>query len=293
MIRDAREDDLTRLKDCLPATLEMDFDPGPVLEEKLFGPGYGGPARCRVAFEEDSIRGVAVSCGSAIRLIAVEPDYCRRGIGSALLDDAIHAMSQTSQRITVGAAPGNYMVPGIPRDRDEAIGFFRKRGFEVVTRTTDMVADIRDAVRPDPVPDIEVERVESFDETLEQFLETGFGKSIAWEIGHGLLSGRCVVRVATSETSLLGFTACEINNAGLGTFGPQGVTPPARGKGIGALLLRHSLADLREMGYMEARIPWVSSSEYYEKACGARVTGEYVVMRRAARSLGGTAAMNR
>lgn len=279
LIRDAREDDLPRLKECVPAALELDFDPGPVLEEKLFGPGYGGPARCRVALEDDSIRGVAVSCGSAVRLIAVEKDYRRRGIGSALLDDAIR-QTGNPRRITACAAAGNYLVPGVPQDRDEVISFFRRRGFEVVTRTTDMAADLRESVRPDPFPGIDVKRVESFDEALESFLESQFGRAIAWEVGHGLMSSRSVVRIAISESTIVGFTACEINNCGLGTFGPQGVTPSSRGNGIGALLLRHSLADLREMGYASARIPWVSSTGYYQNACGATVAGVYVVLRR-------------
>lgn len=280
LIRDAGRDDLARLKEFLPAALELDFDPEPVLEEKLFGPGFGGPASCRVALDDDAIRGVAVSCGSAIRMIAVEPGYRRQGIGSRLLDDAMHAIARSSRYATVGAAAGNYLVAGIPEDRNEVITFFGNRGFEEITRTTDMVANIREALRPDPVPRIAVERVESFDEPLEEFLVTGFGNSIAWEIGHGLLGNRSVVRVARSESAIVGFTACEINNAGLGTFGPQGVTPAARGQGIGTLLLRHSLRDLREMGHTAARIPWVSSTEYYEKACGAVVAGEYVVMRR-------------
>lgn len=264
----------------LPEALGLDFDPEPVLEEKLFGPGYGGAARCRVALLEDAVRGVAVMCGSSLRLMAVEPSFRRRGLGSALLEDAVRDSVQFLKRITVGAAAGNYLVPGIPSSHRESIDFFGKRGYRETARTTDMKVAVGDASRPDPVTEIEVNRVGSMNEPLERFLATEFGEPIAWEIGQGLSRGRAVVRTAASDGVILGFTACEINNAGIGTFGPQGVTSASRGKGLGSLLLRHSLADLRELGYLEARIPWVSAVDYYERSCGATVAGTYVVMRR-------------
>ncbi|MBW3672374.1 MAG: GNAT family N-acetyltransferase, partial [Acidobacteria bacterium] len=279
-IRDATCDDVARLKMLLPKALALDFDPEPVVEEKLFGPGYGGAARCRVALVEDSVRGVAVACGSALRVMAVEPSFRRRGLGSALLDDVVRQSGPSLKRIIVGAAAGNYVVPGIPSDHHESIEFFRKRGFRETVRTTDMKVAVGDVSRPEPMVDVEINRVETFDGPLERFLSSEFGESIAWEIGHGLSRGRAVVRTATSDGAIAGFTACEINNAGIGTFGPQGVTPASRGKGLGSLLLRHSLADLRELGYLEARIPWVSAVDYYERSCGATVAGTYVVMRR-------------
>jgi phosphoribosylglycinamide formyltransferase-1 len=59
-----------------------------------------------------------------------------------------------------------------------------------------------------------------------------------------------------------------------GIFGPFGVAPAARGRGLGALLLHAALGSLRERGYRDALIPVVGGERligYYEREAGARV----------------------
>ncbi len=279
-IRRADTEDYERLRELLVGALDIGFDPTPVLHEKLFGPGFGGPAVCSVAVADEVIRGVSVVCGSSLRLLVVEASSRERGIGSALLDHSVEEIGTSHRRVTVAAAAGNYLIPGVPRSQEQSIEFFESRGFEQADLATDMETSISEAERPEPLSGIEVEQVTALEDSLEQFITDQFGSAIAWEIGRGVLSERAVVRVARSDRMILGFTACEINNAGLGTFGPQGVSAAARGRGIGAHLLRHSLADLRELGYSTIRIPWVSTTEYYARSCGASVVGEYVILRK-------------
>jgi len=59
-----------------------------------------------------------------------------------------------------------------------------------------------------------------------------------------------------------------------GIFGPFGVAPGARGRGLGALLLHAALGSLRERGYRDALIPVVGGDRligFYEREAGARV----------------------
>ena len=59
-----------------------------------------------------------------------------------------------------------------------------------------------------------------------------------------------------------------------GIFGPMGVTPRARGRGLGATLLQAALFSLRERGYRQALIPVVADPSgigFYERSVGARV----------------------
>ena len=57
----------------------------------------------------------------------------------------------------------------------------------------------------------------------------------------------------------------------VGIFGPLGVDPARRSRGLGCLLVRRTLASLRELGYSRAVIPRVASETFYERCCGARV----------------------
>ncbi len=64
----------------------------------------------------------------------------------------------------------------------------------------------------------------------------------------------------------------------VGIFGPFGVAPQERGRGVGRALLLHALAGLRERGYARAVIPAVgneSLARYYIDAAGARVAERF------------------
>ena len=62
-----------------------------------------------------------------------------------------------------------------------------------------------------------------------------------------------------------------LKTAGVGIFGPIGVDPTLRGRGLGCLLVLRALDTLRELGYARAIIPHVAYETFYERCCGARV----------------------
>ncbi len=64
----------------------------------------------------------------------------------------------------------------------------------------------------------------------------------------------------------------------VGIFGPFGVGAPARGRGLGTLLLRAALGSLRERGYRDALIPAVGGDRlvaYYEREAAAHVVDRF------------------
>ena len=75
--------------------------------------------------------------------------------------------------------------------------------------------------------------------------------------------------MATIDRELAGFAAYECTRRGF--FGPTGVTPEARGKGIGKALLLASLYALRELGYVYGIIGAAGPVEFYQKTVGAIV----------------------
>ncbi|MHA7830432.1 MAG: GNAT family N-acetyltransferase [Flagellimonas sp.] len=75
--------------------------------------------------------------------------------------------------------------------------------------------------------------------------------------------------IAQREQEILGFACFE--STAKNFFGPTGVLPHERGKGLGKILLIKSLRALKEMGYNYAVIGGVGPTSYYEKVVSAKI----------------------
>jgi GNAT superfamily N-acetyltransferase len=104
---------------------------------------------------------------------------------------------------------------------------------------------------------------------VRRFVETNFSRSWADEMSVGFAHQPVSVFVATIAGELVGFAAYECTRRGY--FGPTGVSPTARGQGIGKALLLASLSALREMGYVYAIIGAAGPVHFYQKTVGAIV----------------------
>ena len=118
--------------------------------------------------------------------------------------------------------------------------------------------------------DSRVRRAQPWELTpVRRFVETNFSRSWADEMSVGFVHQPVSVFVATIAGELVGFAAYECTRRGF--FGPTGVSPAARGKGIGKALLLASLSALREMGYVYAIIGAAGPVHFYQKTVGAIV----------------------
>jgi GNAT superfamily N-acetyltransferase len=66
---------------------------------------------------------------------------------------------------------------------------------------------------------------------------------------------------------LVGFALYDVSSRGM--FGPTGVHPAYRGRGIGAAVLVATLRAMADEGYMYAVIGWVGPAEFYARTVGA------------------------
>jgi GNAT superfamily N-acetyltransferase len=245
--------------DLLERANETPYDIARVAEEKLFGRGVWGDPVVRVHEEHGKLLGVSVTCRDVLRLIAVDPEHRRRGIGSRLLDGKF-----------AFAEPGNYFTPGIVESDTGTRAFFAKHGFV----DEEWTSNLETTQLPDSIP-TGVQRVnDATRHRVLSFVEYNFGS--AWRFECENAGSRLFFIEHGGEVA--GFAAHDANNRGLGFFGPTGVAEPMRGRGLGTLLLHASLADLRAMGYARVVIPWTDSIDFYAKACGARVTHRFVQM---------------
>jgi GNAT superfamily N-acetyltransferase len=74
-------------------------------------------------------------------------------------------------------------------------------------------------------------------------------------------------QLATHQSQIAGFAVVE--STARGFFGPTGVAPSHRGKGIGTALLVAALHGLRDLGYVYAVIGWAGPVGFYVRTVHA------------------------
>jgi GNAT superfamily N-acetyltransferase len=251
--------DLPAIAALLTRANATPYDIARVAEEKVFGRGYAGEPQPRVCLENGDIVGIAVTCGEALRLLAVDPAHRRRGIATQLLGN---------ERI-VAAEPGNYFTPGVIESDAATRAFFRKQGYVEDRWTINLVTATRGNLAPaEPVH----RAIGTARDRVLTFANDRFSPIWRFECenaGDNLFFIEHDGRIA-------GFAAHSANNRLLGTFGPTGVAPELRGRGYGRALLLAALADLARAGFDQAVIPWTDAIDFYRKSCGAEVVARFV-----------------
>jgi GNAT superfamily N-acetyltransferase len=279
LIRTATIADLEPLRDLLARANDTPYDLGAVAEEKCFEAGVEGEPRVRVYGDFD---GVAVTCGKYLRILAVDRHKRRRGLGSALLDD--------SEATVAFAEGGNYFSPGVYAEDDNTVNFLTNRGWRETARTWNLVADQRrpgfspamdtlaEDSRAEARPTLTHRALHTDRDRVLEFIEREFGRIWRFEVARAFACDVPPLFITEESGAITGFAAHDINNRGLGFFGPTGVARSMRGRGLGRQLLLASLADLRAMGYARVIIPWTDALEFYAKSCGATPLHRFVTL---------------
>jgi len=213
-----------------------------------------------------------------VKLLAVDPDWRRRRIGGELLAQMETLLAQRgAEEIRIAESAPNYLVPGVDQRLPQAISFFQRHGYEPFAEAHNLAVDLtaeaydsRPAQQDLLARGIEVRRATSGDRpALATFLATHWP---AWraEVGCAYANDPISLHLAWLDGRLIGFAAYHGNNVGTGWFGPMGTDPAYRGRGVGAVLLRRCLGDLKRQGLARATIPWAAHIGFYEQHAGAR-----------------------
>jgi GNAT superfamily N-acetyltransferase len=266
VIRTAVPADLGALGALFTRANDSPYDLAAVAEEKCFGHGIAGAPTTRVFEHNGSIAGVAVSCGKWLRVLAVDPSARGQGIGTALL----------GSESVIFAEPGNYLTPGVSMEDEGTRAFFRQRGFTEAQSTWNL-----EVALDGTLPESDANRPTHADaDRVLAFVEREFGRIWRFEAAKAFEREVPPAFIAEEAGEITGFAVHDVNNRGLGFFGPTGVAKSKRGKGVGCRLLLASLADLLRMGYPRAVIPWTDALEFYRKCCGAVPAHRFVTMQR-------------
>lgn len=155
--------------------------------------------------------------------------------------------------LLTGGPPGSYLSSGLDTRDDATIRWFTQRDYVLHSRHVDFRVTLASPATADP----RVRRADPSElDPLSAWIEALFGPAWRRETRRALLRHQGVF-VSGEPPEYLGFAAHSGHNAALGTFGPLGVAPHARGRGLGAALARAALDDLRARGFTRATIPWV------------------------------------
>lgn len=229
-----------------------------------------------------------------IGLCAVDRARRGAGVGRALFDAATAALHADIRELEVLAIPGNYFHPGLDPRYTEGLAFFERLGFERFKDCVNLRCDLLTAF--ETAEDearlarsgVAIRRAGPADDPLlDAFFAQQFGDDWRAEVAAGMAQSPPAVHLALERGELIAFSAHSTQNRRWGFFGPMGTTPAARGKGLGRVLLRRCLNDLRDAGHATAVIPWVGPIAFYQRWAGCRVERVFWRYRRQRPASGG------
>jgi GNAT superfamily N-acetyltransferase len=225
----------------------------------------------------------------------VDPRYRRQGIASRLLAEAADWMRAHGRtQLLFSAYAPNYIVPGIDKDAYPAgAGFLDKHGFRTLYASVAMDISLVGFHYPDEVRALKEQRMAegyTFDAAkdsdlyeLIRFAAEVFNPDWGRAIREGLLQQLKLdqILVARCRGELIGFCLHGGYEGVRERFGPFGVDPSQRGKGIGKILLYDCLQMMRSQGLHGAWFLWTgerSPAGILYKKTGFAVTRSFNIV---------------
>jgi GNAT superfamily N-acetyltransferase len=282
------DNDIETLLRLWNRTAQYDQVTPELLEEKVFDdPNYDRELALVVENDQQLVGFImgVVRAGETekrgyIKLIMVDPKLQRNGLGTRLMQQLEERLARAGcASIRLFESNPNYLIPGLDPRYTEAVAFFEKRGYQRFGETANMEVDLTSqefATAADELrlrgEGIEIRRaiMGDLDEVMALLQQHWPG----WipEVQRELLNYPISLHVALYKERVIGFAGYDGNNFNTGWFGPMGTDPAARKRGIGGVLLRRCLQDIKTQGHRRAIIPWVGPHAFYIHYASARIS---------------------
>ena len=214
-----------------------------------------------------------------VKLMVVARHMRRQGIGKKMylaLEEKLR--EKKVHKIRVYDVPFNYFMPGIDPRYTAALSFFETMGFKRFGDTANLTVDLQGqdfntTAREKELlgKGVEISRA-SYDDMQEimDFVDEHFD---LWrhEVANAYNSLPVSLHIARKDGKVKAFSGHNGNNFGTGWFGPMGTHPDLRGLGIGGILLKRCLQDMKDWGLEKSVIPWVGPIRFYSYYANAVV----------------------
>ncbi|MGV3772177.1 MAG: GNAT family N-acetyltransferase [Verrucomicrobiales bacterium] len=220
-----------------------------------------------------------------IKLVAIAMEYQSRGFGSAALDRLERQLFERGAReIRPFESNPNYLVPGLDPRYTKCMIMLEKRGYQRFSETYNLEALLHqtrfDTAKEETAllhDNIAIQQAEAKDKPAVEALLREQWAPWLHEVSQSYRYDPPRIHLAVDKTPgkqerVAGFAAYDGNNAGMGCFGPMGTHPDFRGKGIGGVLLKRCLRDIKAQGHEKAIIPWVGPMRFYAREVNALIT---------------------
>jgi len=231
---------------------------------------------------------------AALKFFVVEEKWRLKGLGTRIYTDLVSTIKTTkkpSPRMKIEAMRGqpDYWLPGLDPRHTEAYFFLKKQGFKKGGELIDLCVDlntISDTKPPSEFKGYEISRATDSDKNelvplkfMPKLYQFSFWPA---EVKLSLRNDPISTFIAreSKKGSIVGWASHSIQYPG--SFGPTGVKKSERGKGLGSMLLKWCLWDLKDKGNDKCQILWVEGDTiyFYLKSVGARICKTYWYMSR-------------
>lgn len=281
------KDQLQELVQLFNISMPRDKFTSELVNENVIDDMYENPELCLAAFEDEILVGFGMGVirkretekVGYLKFLAVHPEFRRKGIARNLYNqiESIFVKNNITKIRLIESWP-NYYMPGIDPFYTEAVAFFERFGFVKDGDAANLKCDLElqsfdtkedeEKVRENG---IEIRRAVKADyDDIMNWSDKNFA---AWrfEIANSFLNDPISLHLSKLNGEIIAFSAHSSNNPGLPWFGPVGTTEAARGKGVGGILLKRCLQDLKELKYKIAIIPWVANIPFYMHYINSKV----------------------
>ena len=275
--------DFDKVYTLLNKNLDYDTLTENLLREKIYDDPRFDPELTLLSWHGETLSGFMFGLTQDkkgyIKLMAVEKQYRRKGIAEKLYSTVEKSFKKRGiNSVRFYSVPANYFMPGIDPRYTSAVCFAESMGFEHISQldTTNMTVSLNsqdfntEQIESDwKKKDVTFRRADYNDyNAVIDFMRENFP---VWEaeVKNTFNSLPISIHLAMKNETIVAFSAHNANNFGTGWFGPMGTVKEYRGHGIGAVLLKRCLQDIKEWKLDEAIIPWVRPIRFYAREVNA------------------------
>ena len=252
---------------------------------------------------------VGLACGAppseelqtagGVKLFAVASDMRRQGIATRLFDhieDRLIGLGAAESLAVI--AGNNRFMQGLDLRYTEALCFLEARGYERTGDGMDMDVDLRNTPLDTSATEAELKRVhglrvrrvttEDHDRAWEYVarefeypsaLATApIGRRWAYLATSGLKLDPSTLWMSERDGEFCGFAVTDV--AAPGRLGPMGVSPEVRKLGVGTVLLKRALVDLRARGLDVGVIYGAGPYAFYARTVNATINAVFWRLRK-------------